>query len=59
MANKNNENLHILTEVGVFGDLDVDDPTAKKVNRNKNDDVDIDALIDSAIEDNMNNLSDL
>lgn len=51
MFEKDND-LSILTEVGVFGELDIDDPTAKKVKR-KNDEEDIDKLIESSIEQNL------
>ena len=48
-----NEELNIVTEVGVFGDLNIDDPTKKKV---KKTDDEMDALIESAIASNVNNL---
>lgn len=48
------DNLNILTEVGVFGELDIDDPTAKKVKRKKDNMENIDKLIEEAIENNGN-----
>ncbi len=46
----NNEELNIVTEVGVFGDLDINDPTKKKV-KNKEE---VDKLIQEAIIENSN-----
>jgi len=59
MFNEKDEGLHILTEVGVFGDLDIDNPTAKKVKNKKDEMDDIDALIESAIGENSKNLENI
>lgn len=48
------DNLNIVTEVGVFGELDINDPTAKKVKRKKTDNEDINKLIEDAISENSN-----
>jgi len=46
----NNEELNIVTEVGVFGELDINDPTKKKVKSKE----EIDAMIQEAIIENSN-----
>ena len=51
---KPDEELNIVTEVGVFGSLDIDDPTKKKVN-SKNGKTDLDEMIQEAIVENFNN----
>jgi|HigsolmetaAR203D_1030402.scaffolds.fasta_scaffold01377_13 hypothetical protein len=53
MADKGQE-FEIVTEVGVFGDLNIEDPTRKKVNK-KNED--IDELIMESTQSNLKNLS--
>jgi len=45
--------LHIVTEVGTFGDLNITDPTKKKVAKK---DEDMDALIREAHQENIKNL---
>lgn len=45
------EKMNIVTEVGVFGELNVKNPTAKEVNDGE-DETDIDALIAESIEKN-------
>jgi hypothetical protein len=45
--------LHIVTEVGVFGELDLKDPTKKKVQRSS----EIEELIREASEENVRNLA--
>lgn len=57
--NTKNDELHVLTEVGVFGDLDIDDPTAKKVKRKKTDNDDIEGMINDAIEKNLKGLENI
>lgn len=44
--------LHVVTEVGTFGAIDINDPTKKKVARRD----DLDALIREANEANLNSL---
>lgn len=52
MANHgNNEELVAVTEVGVFGGLNIEDPTKKKIQAK-----DMDAVIEAAIEQNRQNL---
>lgn len=49
---KNNEEYSIITEVGVFGDLNIEDPTVKNVKKKNNTDYteeEIDALIKESI----------
>lgn len=50
-----NKELEIVTEVGVFGDLNIKDPTIKKIN--KANDKDVDVLIKEATAANLNNFS--
>lgn len=47
---ENTEELCVVQEVGVFGELDIKDPTKKKLK--KKDEQDIDALIKESIEKN-------
>lgn len=47
------EELNIVTEVGVFGDLNIDDPTIKKVKKQEES---LDAIIESATAENLKNL---
>lgn len=55
MADINLNDLSVVTEVGVFGSLNINDPTAKKVNKKDNDkDVELEALIQESIEHNKN-----
>lgn len=49
------EELYAVTEVGVFGDLDVEDPTKKKVKR-KEEEQDLEAIIEAGIAANRQNL---
>lgn len=46
-----NEELAVVTEIGVFGELGIEDPTKKKLKQK-----DIDALIEQANQENLNNL---
>ena len=48
-------NLHIITEVGTFGDLNIKDPTKKKVKKNNEE---LDVLIEESIKNNLINLDD-
>ena len=49
------EELYVVTEVGMFGELDVQDPTKKKVKRKENEH-DLEAIIAEGIAANKNNL---
>lgn len=49
------EELYVVTEVGMFGELDVQDPTKKKVKRKENEQ-DLEAIIAAGIAANKNNL---
>ena len=53
MSEENND-LYYVTEVGVFGSLDIDDPTAVELKKKK----EMDDLIKDAIEENKKNLKD-
>ena len=57
MEMNKNETMSVLTEVGVFGELDIDDPTAQQLKKKKQED--IDSLIQEAITENATNLSSL
>lgn len=49
--------LSVVTEVGNFGSLNIEDPTAKKVKKRNNEmgvDMDIDEMIRQSIEQNKN-----
>ena len=46
--------MGFVTEVGTFGDLNIDDPTVKKTKKKKED---LDVLIENAIAENASNLS--
>ena len=48
-----NKEYSVVTEVGVFGDLNIEDPTAKKVKK-KNDEQSIDDMIAESIKTNAN-----
>jgi len=48
-----NEELCIITEVGIFGQLDIEDPTKKKVKKKD----ELEALIESSVKTNLDNLS--
>lgn len=48
------DEMNIVTEVGTFGDLDINDPTATKVKKKKKE---IDELIQESIKENANNLA--
>lgn len=50
-----NNDLHVVTEIGVFGELDVEDPTVNNVKK-KNKDVNVDEIINEAIQENLNTL---
>ena len=45
--------LSIVTEVGVFGDLNIENPTEKKIKKGD----DLDAVIAEAIKNNQENLN--
>lgn len=47
------DEMSIVTEVGTFGDLDIEDPTVKKVKKSKKE---IDELIQESIKENAANL---
>ena len=52
----NKEQLHVVTEVGVFGELDVNDTTAKKVKKDGEEDssdVALEQLIEDSIKQNL------
>ena len=49
----NSKEMHIVTEVGTFGSLNINDPTKKKI---KPEDQDIDSVIKDAIAENAKNL---
>jgi hypothetical protein len=53
MEGDRDQELHIVTEVGTFGDLNIDDPTKKKLKKAQ----DLDAVIREATETNLNNLT--
>lgn len=50
------DKLYYVTEVGTFGDLDIDDPTAIELQKKKK--KEMDELIKQAIENNKKNLED-
>lgn len=50
---QNNGELHIVTEVGTFGDLNITDPSKKKVNKLN----ELDDVIREATEENLKNLT--
>lgn len=55
--NMNYDELSIVTEVGTFGSLNIDDPTVKKIKKKKNElgvEMDIDEMIRESIEHNKN-----
>lgn len=53
MKSKPEEELHIVTEVGTFGSLNIKDPSKRKIKK----DEDLEEVIRQSIEDNKNNLS--
>lgn len=56
---KTPEELSIVTEIGVFGDLDIEDPTSKKIDKKKKSDFsDIEDTINTAIKENLKTLED-
>lgn len=57
MAEHEKVELSFVTEVGVFGDLDINDPTIKNAKKKKNDN--IEEMIAEAITENANNLTGL
>lgn len=55
--NDNYSDMSIVTEIGAFGSLNIDDPTVKKVKKNNGEDVtgeEVSELIKEAIESNSN-----
>lgn len=54
--NEENNDLYYVTEVGVFGSLDIDDPTAVELKKKKK--KEMDDLIKEAIKENKKNLKD-
>jgi hypothetical protein len=53
--NKNNEEYSIITEVGTFGDLNIEDPTVKSIKKKNNTNYteeEIDSLIKESISNN-------
>lgn len=50
-TNDNKEELHVVTEVGVFGGLEINDPTKKKVLKKD----EMEALIKEAHQSNLGN----
>lgn len=57
MAENEKVELSFVTEVGTFGELDIDDPTIKNAKKKKNDD--IEAMIAEAITENATALTGL
>lgn len=57
MADNEKVELSFVTEVGVFGDLDINDPTIKNAKKKKNDN--IEDMIAEAITENANTLTGL
>ena len=57
MAEQEKVELSFVTEVGVFGDLDINDPTIKNAKKKKNDN--IEDMIAEAITENANTLTGL
>jgi hypothetical protein len=53
MSNKDNGELNIVTEVGTFGGLNIEDPTKKIVKKLE----DIDDVIREATQENVKNLT--
>lgn len=53
MSDKDNSELCAITEVGVFADLNISDPTKKKLSKA---DSGLEAVIEQAIKDNEKNL---
>ena len=49
-----NEELCTITEVGIFGELDIKDPTKKKVKKKD----ELETLIESSIVTNLQNLTE-
>lgn len=54
MKNNKDDDLYIVTEVGTFGDIDIDDPTVMKVKKKKKSE--LDEIIEQAIKENEENL---
>lgn len=50
-----NEEMSFVTEVGVFGDLDIDDPTVIDAKKKKK--ASLESLIEAANEENLKNLT--
>lgn len=48
------EELHVLTEVGVFGALNIEDPTKKRVLKES----ELQELISESVSENLNNLAE-
>jgi hypothetical protein len=53
MKDREESELCVVTEIGVFGELDIKDPTKKKVKKKSSE---MEALIEAAIEENKKNL---
>ena len=51
---KNNEEYSIITEVGTFGDLNIDDPTVKPIKKKNNTNY-TEEEIESLIKESINN----
>ena len=51
------EELCFVTEVGAFGDLNIEDPTAKKTKKKNTED--LEALIEAANAENLSTLSSI
>ena len=52
-----NKDLHIVTEVGIFGELDINDPTIKKIKNKNNENLsesDLQEMIQESIQNNSN-----
>lgn len=50
-----NEEMVVLTEVGAFGDMEIDDPTVKKIKKPNQED--LESMIQEAIAENASNLT--
>lgn len=56
MCDNKTDELYVVTEIGTFGELDVEDPTIESVNRKKKT-TNIEETIREAIQENFNNLT--
>lgn len=59
MDDKKNDEVVILTEVGVFGSINIEDPTVQKINKKQKGDPLIDDVIKEAIIENYNKLTNV